>query len=83
MRTTVRLSDKLLNDARKKAAQENCSLNAFMVEALEQKVYSDSERPTVFRQFKPKTHIGGLKTQVDLTDNSSLLDLMEKADGAL
>jgi hypothetical protein len=77
------MGDKLLEDARKKAAEEKRSLNDLIVEALEQRIYSVEEKPSLPYRFSPVTHKGGGFTiGVDPTDNSVLLDVMEETDGS-
>ena len=77
------MSDKLLEDARKKAAEEKRSLNDLIVEAVEQRIYAVEEKPTLPYSFSPVTHMGGGFTAgVDPTDNSVLLDVMEETDGS-
>ena len=77
------MGDKLMEDARKKAAQEKRSLNDLIIEAVEQRVYTVAEKPSLPYRFSAVTHKGGgFKAGVDPTDNSVLLDIMEETDGS-
>lgn len=72
------MSEKLLEDARNIANEENRSLNDVIIEALERKVYSSCREPKVSYEFAPKTHNCGLPNpEIDLRDNSALLDAMD------
>ena len=75
------MGDKLLEDARKKAAEENRSLNDLIVEAIEQRIYAVEENPPLAYHFSPATHKGDdFRAGVDPANNSSLLDAMEESD---
>ena len=81
MRTTVRLDDQLLADAKRLAAETHRSLTAIIEDALREMLarkQNSGERPPV----KLKTVTGqGLQPGVDLDDSAALLDLMDYADG--
>lgn len=81
MRTTVRLSQELLTEAKSFAAQSQITLTALI---------EDSLRATLTRRQGPRqrdavslpTYGGsGLQPGVDLSDSAGLLSLMEAADG--
>lgn len=76
MRTTVRLDDALLREAKKAAASSGRTLAAVIEDALRAHL---SRRGRVQRApFKMRTFDGGgLLPGVDLDDSSALLDLME------
>ncbi len=81
MRTTVRLDDDLLRDAKKAAAARGCSLTALIEDSLR----ASLGRATAAKRRKPVRlrTAGGKGTQagVDLDDTAALLDLMERGDG--
>jgi hypothetical protein len=79
MRTTVRLDDDLLREAKSYAAATGRTLTAVIEDALRETLRrrrAQGSRP----QVKLKT-VGGSGTQpgVDLDDSSALLDLMERS----
>lgn len=81
-RTTIRLPDDLLKEAKKRAAERGSSLTALVEEALRE-VLSRSRRGD---EDGPEpvslTTVDGSGVQhgVDLDDTASLRDLMESAD---
>jgi len=82
VRTTIRLDEQLLRDAKAHAAQTGRTLNAVIEDALRaslrraQLVLGESALPPVFRPSRSR----GLQPGVELSDSSALLDLMEVAD---
>jgi hypothetical protein len=79
MRTTIRLDDDLLRDAKSYAAATGRTLTAVIEDALRETLSRRRERGSRPR-VKLKT-VGGSGTQpgVDLDDGSALLDLMDRA----
>lgn len=77
MRTTVRLDEHLLAQAKRHAAESGRTLTAVIEEALRESL----ARRNVRMKSKPvrlKTvKGGGIRAGVDLDDSASLLDLME------
>jgi predicted transcriptional regulator len=77
MRTTFRLDDRLLREAKAVAAQERRTLTAVMEDALRQFL----ARRSVARKRVPAKLItfgsGGLRPGVDLDDTAALIGLME------
>jgi hypothetical protein len=83
MRTTVRLDDHLLADAKRSAAERGTTLTAVIEEALREALArrqrtADQPRPAL----PVSRHSGGLQPGVDLDDNAALLDLMEAPDAS-
>ena len=78
MRTTIRLDDVLLRQAKAMAAMQGRPLNDFIVDAVRAAV---SRRTVRDRVPLPSFRGAGLQYGVDLDDSSSLLDLMEGASG--
>ena len=77
MRTTIRLEDHLLREAKAQAARAGRSLNEFIEDAVRAAVRTDGTPPPappplpVFRGGR------GLRAGVDLDSNAALLDLMD------
>ena len=82
MRTTIRLDDQLLKEAKELAAGTGRTLTAVIEEALRE---SFARRKQAKRQprVKLKTFKGdGLQPGVDLNKSAALLDLMDQYDAA-
>jgi hypothetical protein len=79
MRTTVRLDDDLLRDAKRHAAATGRTLTAVIEDALREALGRRRQQGSR-RRIKLRT-VGGSGTQpgVDLDDSSALLDLMDRA----
>jgi Arc/MetJ family transcription regulator len=79
MRTTIKIDDHLLADAKAQAARSGRTLNEVVEDALRESLGRGSR--SVREQPLPlPTFSGDLQPGVDLDDNSALLDLMEGAD---
>jgi len=79
MRTTVRLDDVLLAEAKKCAADRNTSLTAVIEDALREVLSRKSPVAPVKGKFSLPTFKGrGLKPGVDLDNTAALLDVMEE-----
>ena len=77
MRTTIRLDDQLLAEAKQLAARTGRTLTAVIEDALRQ-VLARSDEPRPSRAFKLTTFgRDGLQPGVDLDDSAALLDLIE------
>jgi hypothetical protein len=78
MRTTVRLDERLLREAKELAARTGRTLTAVIEEALRQSL-ARREVPAERRKFRIRPFKGtGVAAGVDLDDSAALLDLMEK-----
>lgn len=79
MRTTVRLSEPLMQAAKRYAADHNQTLTNLIEEALKEKIFRQSKaEATEPFTLKPFSRPGqGLQPGVDLDDNAALLELME------
>nr|MBC8362161.1 type II toxin-antitoxin system VapB family antitoxin [Candidatus Desulfatibia profunda] len=77
MRTTIRINDHLLNEAKKLALENNTSLSALVETAIKDMLGRRQKYrlniPVQLPTFKGK----GLKHGVDLDDTAALLELME------
>jgi hypothetical protein len=77
MRTTVRLDERLLAEAKKHAADTGRTLTAVLEDALRETLARRSARGKR-RPVRLKTVKGdGIRPGVDLDDTAALLDLME------
>ncbi len=82
MRTTIRLDDQLLSQAKKLAAETGRTLTAVIEESLRESL---ARRRAGVRQHKVelKTFKGGsLQPGVDLDDSAALLELISRTDAA-
>lgn len=80
-RTTLRLDDDLLNEAKATAARRGITLTRFVEESLRQNLaeVSNSRRPRERVELPTSGH-GGLRPGVNLDNWAELLDLMEEHD---
>jgi hypothetical protein len=77
MRTTVRLNEKLLAEAKKYAAESGRTLTSVLEDALRETLARRRARPKT-RPVRVRTVKGdGVRPGVDLDDSASLLDSME------
>jgi len=82
MRTTVRLNDELLRQARQMAAKSDRTLAAVIEDALRVAIDGRVARKGRVRTRLPTDHGRGVRPGVDLTNNAALVDLMEARDAA-
>ena len=79
MRTTIRIDEDLLKEAKQQAARQGTTLTAIIEDALRESLarqHSDQERKPV---HLPTFGGNGLLPGVDLDDSAALLDLMESS----
>lgn len=77
MRTTVRLDERLLAEAKKYAAESGRTLTSVLEDALRQALARRKSRPRA-KPVRLKTMTGGgVCPGVDLDDSASLQDVME------
>jgi hypothetical protein len=78
MRTTVRLDEKLLKEAKRQAAESGMTLTAIIEESLRERL---ARKQAGAKPRKPvRLRVagkGGVRPGVDLDDTASLIDLME------
>lgn len=79
MRTTIRLEDSLLADAKAHAARTGRTLTALIEDALRE-VMARAEAKRKRPEIPTFRGSGGLQPGVDLDDSAALLDLMEQAE---
>ncbi len=81
MRTTIRINQHLLAEAKKRAADRGTTLTAVIEDSLRQSfARSDPKHPQKLFRIKPFGR-GGLRPGIDLDDTASLLDRIEGFDG--
>jgi hypothetical protein len=80
MRTTIRLDDHLLTQAKRLAAERRKTLTSLIEDALRQ-VLAERKLARTRRRVRLPVFGGKLKTGIDLDDSASLLDRMEDHDG--
>lgn len=80
MRTTIRLDDQLLRDAKTLAARTGRTLTAVIEEGLRRVLAPTEERAAWPPVVLPTVGGNGLQPGVDLDDTAALLDLMEGRD---
>jgi hypothetical protein len=82
MRTTLRINDQLIAEARKFAAEKDQTLTAVIEDGLREMI-SRRRKPQRRSKLRLATFgAKGLQPGVDLDDTASLLDRMEPSDGA-
>jgi hypothetical protein len=77
MRTTVRLDERLLAEAKRRAAETGRTLTAVIEDALRESL---ARRSTVTKRKVVRLKIvkgDGVRPGVDLDDSAALLDIME------
>ena len=78
MRTTIRLDERLLRDAKQHAARTGRTLTSVIDEALRQ-FLAGAKRPPRREPFRVTTFKGtGLAPGVDLDNNAALRELMDE-----
>jgi hypothetical protein len=82
MRTTIRLDDQLLRDAKQLAARTGRTLTAVIEDALRRMLAPSKEAKKPKRIHLPSDSGSGLRPGVNLDSNAELLDLMDETDAA-
>jgi hypothetical protein len=80
MRTTIRIDEALLREAKQMAVRSGKSLTALIEDALRESLSRHHSSPTRKRVRLITAGGDGLRPGVDLDDSASLLDLMEAPD---
>jgi len=78
MRTTIRLDDRLLAEAKQAAARTGRTLTAVIEDALRQALAAGKSKKRPPAKL-PTSGKGGLQPGVDLDDSAALLALMEES----
>ena len=76
MRTTIRIKDSILQDAKKRALTEKKSLTAYIEESLRDKLY-DLNGKAVSVEPLPTFKGSGVRPGIDLNNSQNLLDIMD------
>ena len=79
-RTTIRLDDQLLKDAKAEAAASGRTLTQLVETALRETIARPKAGPLRERVTLPTFKGTGLMPGVDLDDSAGLLDIMEQPD---
>jgi hypothetical protein len=77
MRTTIRLDEELLKDAKRAAADSGRTLTQLIEDSLREKLARSRETKKRKKVVLPTFKGNGLQPGVDLDDSAALLDLME------
>ena len=77
MRTTIRLDDHLLREAKVRAARAGRSLNDFIEEAVRAALHNEGPSQPVPAPLPLFRGGRGLRAGVDLDSNAALLELMD------
>jgi len=81
MRTTIRLDDALLRDAKRHAAETGRTLTAVIEDALRTSLARrDAAARRGVRVRLKSAGRGGLRAGIDLDDSAALLDALEEGD---
>ncbi|MEQ8484667.1 MAG: CopG family transcriptional regulator [Pseudomonadales bacterium] len=79
MRTTVRLDEALLKEAKRQAAESGVTLQAIIEESLRERLARGRGPQPARRPVRLKTAgSGGVLAGVDLDDSASLLDTVDE-----
>jgi hypothetical protein len=80
MRTTIRLDDKLMKEAKVRAAEQGITLTQLIDESLRERLSARS-RPRKARPFRLRGYgKGGTRPGANLDDNRAVRDLMDEGD---
>jgi len=78
MRTTIRLEDSLLREAKIRAAEQGITLTKLIDESLRERL-SSRPRPRELESFRLRSYgKGGARPGVNLDDNRAVRDLMDE-----
>ncbi|MFZ1937411.1 MAG: YlcI/YnfO family protein [Thermoguttaceae bacterium] len=80
MRTTIRINDELLAQAKEAAKESGCTLRAFIEYALRLALASKTRQVRQRRVRLPSSGSGGLRHGVNLDSAAELLDIMDGTD---
>jgi hypothetical protein len=78
MRTTIRIDDELLKEAKHQATKNGTTLTAIIEESLREKFLRSKQAARKRKKIKLTTSgSGGLQPGISLDDSAALLDLLE------
>lgn len=78
MRTTIRLDDELLKQAKVRAVEQGITLTQLIDESLRERLAARPHRMSVEPFRLPTYGEGGTRLGVNLSDNRALRDLMDE-----
>jgi hypothetical protein len=78
MRTTIRLNDDLVKQAKMRAAEQGITLTQLIDESLRERLATRPRRMSVEPFRMPTYGKGGTRPGVNLNDNRALRDLMDE-----
>ncbi len=76
MRTTIRLDDEVLREAKAHAARSGRTLTALIEDALRQRL-AESRDGSAVEPYRVATFRSSLRPGVDLDDNEALADVLD------
>ena len=79
MRTTIRLDDQLLAEAKRYASQSGRTLTSLIEDALRETLARRQTMPSRARVTLPTGGRGGVLPGVDIDSSAALLDMMESS----
>lgn len=82
MRTTIRIDDQLLSEAKRLAAESGQTLTAVIEDALRQMLARQQQVAERLPVELITVSGNGPQSGVDLDDSAALLDLMDSSDGS-
>jgi hypothetical protein len=82
MRTTIRIDDQLLGEAKQLAARTGRTLTAVFEDALRETLNRQRRRPAARTVDFPTFRGNGLQSGVDLDDSAALIELMDQPNAA-
>ena len=81
MRTTIRLGDALLLEAKREAARSGVTLTAIIEESLRERLARSATSAEPRARVRLTTTGGrGLRPGIDLDDSAALLDVMDRTE---
>lgn len=78
MRTTIRLNDDLVKEAKVRAAEQGITLTQLIDESLRERLAAQPRRMSVEPFRLPTYGEGGTRSGVNLDDNRAVRDLMDE-----
>lgn len=83
MRTTLRINDSLLTEAKQVALDRGRTLTEVVEDALRFFLHQQKCKQTAKKPFTFPIVAGGVQPGVDLSNNAALADLMDEHDGLI
>jgi hypothetical protein len=77
MRTTVRLNDALMNQAKREAARRKVTLTALIESGLRMALAAEAKLPRAHVDLPVSRETGGVRPGIDISNNAEVLDIMD------